>query len=1132
MKLRPLSAPLPAAVLVLFSAILLCCPQSPTPDPGTSGTVEPPKSTVLRLPPPVRPVPVEGTGRNDAPGNPIVRSGAPLSLTSSDGTGLRVVSLQARAVVEDPLAFTELRLVFQNPQPRQIEGQFAITLPQGATISRFAMRQGDVWQEGEVVELQAARQAYEDFLHRRQDPALLEKQAGNEFRARVFPIPPSGTKELIVSYSQELPRKSDPYRIFLRGLPQLGSLDIRVLLGKTEVRAGGSSLGGTTVSHEALEVKKTDFLPDTDFEVAVPAAPDRLGLRHDNLVVARLLPVADQQPEPIESLIVLLDTSASRALGFAAQLDRLQKTLAALQAPQKTRLRLLAFDQDIEEIYAGPMEGLGQKQLAHLLDRRALGASDLGKALRFLVSRQGDPYARVLLVSDGIVTAGKTEGNELQKEVVGLLGAGVKRLDAIASGGIRDEALLRKLATAGLPKNGVVLDGDLPVDELARRLQRATFSGVKVTVPGSQWSWPAQLDGLQPGDEVLVYADLPRTQPFEVVLEGARADRQAFTLAQVDRPLLERAWVNARIQKLMYQRDTLAGGDQDLREALRHQIVDISTKFRVLSDFTAMLVLETEADYARFHIDRRALTDVLTVGQSGIEVVNRSQPATPALVNRTILSTTPQAQPAGAPAKPAQKTVMANQGALVEKKSRPLSIDGDGVVDLPKRGADKGKNDEGGALQGNPLAAKDDALGGLPGRRGGGAPAGAVAAPRPMPTPAVAALPAAEPEMQKAEANPPAPREERPMALVADPSPADRERRQRQMPAEPPRRMALSHRSAGPRADSPGLIDQLLGGGDSSSNWKQSLVDPYQGKLAQVMNLLKRGKRDDALRAALAWRDEDPGDVLALIGLGEALEAMGQKKAAARAYGSIIDLFPGRADLRRFAGERLERLLADGLELAVDTYRQARTQRPDHPASHRLLAYALLRAGQPEEAFEVIAEGAKRSYPEGRFAGVDRILHEDVGLIGMAWARKQPDRQGDIASRISAAAGIPPNGPSVRFILNWETDANDVDFHISDGRGGHAYYGQKALPSGGELYADVTTGYGPECFTIEGKPGAYPYKLQAHYYSRGPMGYGMGKLEIIEHDGRGNLRFVERPFVIMADNAFVDLGTVPGPLPQ
>ena len=36
----------------------------------------------------------------------------------------------------------------------------------------------------------------------------------------------------------------------------------------------------------------------------------------------------------------------------------------------------------------------------------------------------------------------------------------------------------------------------------------------------------------------------------------------------------------------------------------------------------------------------------------------------------------------------------------------------------------------------------------------------------------------------------------------------------------------------------------------------------------------------------------------------------------------------------------------------------------------------------------------------------------------------------------------------------------------------------------------------------------------------------MGKLQIIDHDGHGNLRFDERPFVIMQDGAFVDLGQV------
>ena len=130
--------------------------------------------------------------------------------------------------------------------------------------------------------------------------------------------------------------------------------------------------------------------------------------------------------------------------------------------------------------------------------------------------------------------------------------------------------------------------------------------------------------------------------------------------------------------------------------------------------------------------------------------------------------------------------------------------------------------------------------------------------------------------------------------------------------------------------------------------------------------------------------------------------------------------------------------------------------------------------------------------------------------------------------KLKTAGGTDEVNPSLRFVLVWETDANDVDFHIYDGKGGHAYYGNRNLPSGGELYADVTTGYGPECFTIRGpkEQRAYPYALQAHYYSRGPMGYGMGKLQILDHDGKGNITFEERPFVVMVDRAYVDLGVV------
>jgi tetratricopeptide (TPR) repeat protein len=294
--------------------------------------------------------------------------------------------------------------------------------------------------------------------------------------------------------------------------------------------------------------------------------------------------------------------------------------------------------------------------------------------------------------------------------------------------------------------------------------------------------------------------------------------------------------------------------------------------------------------------------------------------------------------------------------------------------------------------------------------------------------------------------------------------------------------------------------------------------------MKDVMDALARGATDEALTKAVEWRKKEPGDVLALVGLGEALEQAKDTRTAARAYGSIIDLFPGRADLRRYAGARLERIAA--LDLAIDTFEKAKDDRPDHPSSHRMLAFARLRKGDLPGAFRAIEAGVKQAYPAGRFAGVDRILREDAGIIAAAWAAADPKRVDEIASRTTALGARIDRTPSLRFVLSWETDANDVDFHIFDADGGHAFYSSPRLPSGGELYADVTTGYGPECFGIRGpkEKRRGPYHLQAHYYAKGPMGYGMGKLEIVEHDGEGHLTFDERPFVVMTDRAFVDLG--------
>ena len=1016
-----------------------------------------------------------------------VKPEPPLGLTASDGTGLRLAAMKAQAVVDGSVAFTELHLTFDNTESRILEGRFRITLPPGASLQRFAMKIGNIWQESEVVELTAAREAYEDFLHKRQDPALLENAAGNEFSARVFPIPANARKELVVSYVQELREPS--YVLPLKGLPEMGQLDARVtVVGETK-QAPGLTLTNDKPS--------SDFVVDVRSLVSDTTTATRAG----ELVVARVKPQAESKPDPLTATIVLVDTSASRALGFEDEL-RTVAVVAARAAAAHGQLVVASFDQQVTPIYDGPADKFGSGELTKLRTHGALGASNLQRALEWAgeTAKKG-AKKRVVLVTDGVATAGATDSKRLTAVVGALRASGIERVDAVATGGIRDDSALLKLVRNNLPRDGVVVQATDAPAVIARRLDETTRSGVPVAIEGATWSWPTKLDGVQAGDEVSIYAELPAGKPVKIALDGKPA--VAVEARTTTRPLLERVVAQAQVASLLEREITTS---QDLKK----EITALAVRHRVLTPYTAMLVLETEEDYARFRIDRRAPPEVLAIDDGKIIRVARANLGS-AMATRPIELADPPGRPTDQVSRqPARNAPQAQAGAA------PMPA----MKDAPKpKMAAPAKTEAAAAGFGSALSAAAGPAGGASSSSDRVASA-AAARPAPAPTsaPPPSAAPRGAPARSPAVAAKPSRSRERGNDEEAKKSLEILQRAQRDLDSDEGGRFAQAPPPPPPPRD--------VSGGELAYDGER--VPAYAGRFKDVMDRIHEKDVKAAYAAAVEWRSEEPADVMALIALGEAAEALGALRLAARAYGSVVDLFPNRADLRRFAGERLERLADPGaLELAIDTFSKARTDRPDHPASHRLLAFAYLRARQPEKAFEVLVAAIKQGYPSGRFRGVDRILREDLGLAAAAWIRTDPKREEEIRRLLLASGGSPEDEPSLRFVLVWETDANDVDFHVYDGKNNHAFYSHRELPTGGMLYADVTTGYGPECFTIRGarEERTGPYRLQAHYYSRGPMGYGMGKLQVVDHDGKGGLKFDERPFVVMNDHAFVDLGT-------
>ena len=117
---------------------------------------------------------------------------------------LSVKSHHVRVEIVGQVAKTSVDQVFLNHFSRDIEGTYIFPVPEGASVSDFAMFIGDERVRGEILDSREARRIYEDIVRRMRDPGLLEYMGRNLFRARVYPIPARGEKRVQISYTQVL----------------------------------------------------------------------------------------------------------------------------------------------------------------------------------------------------------------------------------------------------------------------------------------------------------------------------------------------------------------------------------------------------------------------------------------------------------------------------------------------------------------------------------------------------------------------------------------------------------------------------------------------------------------------------------------------------------------------------------------------------------------------------------------------------------------------------------------------------------------------------------------------------------------------------------------------------------------
>lgn len=201
-------------------------------------------------------------------GAPGAAHAAGLLLPTDGAVGpLAIRSHRVTVSVHERIAETRVVQVFRNNTERQLEGTYLFPLPEGASVSGFAMTVNGVRQEGQVLEAAAARQIYEGIVARLQDPGLVEHLGNNLFRARVFPIPPRGDQTIELRFTQTLGYESGTlhYRYPLRTSgPQASTLEDFTLSATIESRVPIRAVYSPT--HRVDTTRRGDHAATVGFE--------------------------------------------------------------------------------------------------------------------------------------------------------------------------------------------------------------------------------------------------------------------------------------------------------------------------------------------------------------------------------------------------------------------------------------------------------------------------------------------------------------------------------------------------------------------------------------------------------------------------------------------------------------------------------------------------------------------------------------------------------------------------------------------------------------------------------------------------------------------------------------------------
>jgi Ca-activated chloride channel family protein len=528
--------------------------------------------------------------------------------------------------IEDQIVTTHVDQVFKNDNDWQVEGTYIFPIPEGASIGEFILWIDNEPVQGKILTREEARGIYEDIVRTMRDPALLEYVDRGAVQASIFPIPPGGERRIELEYSEVLAADNGliHYRYPLNtekfSTHPLEEVSISVRAeSSVPVKAVYSPTHNISIDREnefnfVVGYEESDVLPDKDFDLFYSISEEDFGL---NLISFRdpldkdqdgffiLLAAPNVEVDPArriaKDVILVLDRSGSmEGKKFLQAQEALKFVLSHLNP--EDRFNIIAFSTGTDA-YAQSLKPASESPDAMdwVDSLSAQGSTDINLALLEAVALADEERpGMVIFLTDGLPTEGEIDTVDILKNLEAASPRNL-RLFAFGVGYDVDTFLLDSLAK-GHHGATTYVTPDQAIDE--------TISGFYAKVNDPVLTdleidfgdiivydvYPEPLPDLFAGTQLVVVGRY-KSQGFETITLNGMVSGETTSYAYPEQRFrgeggpdyLPRLWATRKIGALLNQ-VRLQGAEEELID----QIVRLSIRYGIITEYTSFLVTEPE----------------------------------------------------------------------------------------------------------------------------------------------------------------------------------------------------------------------------------------------------------------------------------------------------------------------------------------------------------------------------------------------------------------------------------------------------------------------------------------------------------------------------------------------------------